>query len=193
MAPSTQTQPKDSLRQRAKQIRKVLKNKGGFDAVEAATHHAKQLIKGIDPSVTIGLYYPIGDEMETRLLAQSLQTMGRQTALPVVTGKDQPLQFKVWEIGDPLVDGMFNTKQPEDAAPTVTPGFLIVPLLGYDNQCYRLGYGGGFYDRTLMAMPIIKAFGLAYGGQIIDNLPREDHDVPMHGIITDSGLILPQQ
>lgn len=181
------------LRREAKKIRKALKDKGGFAGIEQATDHAKMLLKAVDPSVTIGLYYPLGDEMETRLLAQSLQTMGRQTALPVVAGKDQPLQFKHWEIGDPLVTGAYGIQEPEPAAPTVTPGILIVPLLAYDKECYRLGYGGGFYDRTLMHYPVMKAFGLAYGGQIVDKLPIEAHDVPMHGIITESGLILPQK
>lgn len=184
---------KKILRQNAKRIRAALKERQGFAAAEQATNHAKQLLKGIDPAVTIGLYYPIGDEMETRLLMQSLQTMGRQTALPCVTAPNEPLIFRSWEMGDPLVNGAFGTKEPEPEAPMVTPGFLICPLLAYDENCYRLGYGGGFYDRTLMHTPSIKAFGLAYGGQIVENLAQEDHDVPMHGIITESGIILPQK
>ncbi|WND04017.1 5-formyltetrahydrofolate cyclo-ligase [Temperatibacter marinus] len=187
------TSKKSQLRAHAKHIRSGLKEMGGLDAIEQATFHAKQLLKGIDSAVTVGLYHPIGDEMETRYLAQSLQTMGRQTALPCVKDKHAALIFRLWESGDPLVKGAYGTREPEPEAPEIVPGVVLCPLLAYDKNCYRLGYGGGFYDRTLMKYPVMKAFGLAYGGQIVDNLIVEDHDVPMHGIITESGLILPQK
>ena len=183
---------KAAFRQEAKRIRSGAAKLYAVSAAERATVHALKLLSSFEKTSVVALYWPIGDELDPRFLQHSLEKAGCVTALPVVTAKDKPLEFRCWGIGDPLEQGLFGTQQPSGDAPSVTPNVLIVPLLAYDADCYRLGWGGGFYDRTLAANSSVKAFGFAYGAQIIDYIPREEHDWPLQGIITEEGVVLPR-
>ena len=183
---------KAALRQEAKRIRAGAAELYAVAAAERATIHGMKLLSSFEKSAVVALYWPIGDELDPRFLLHNLGKAGLATALPVVTGKDEPLEFRRWGIGDPLEQGLFGTQQPPSDAPRVTPNVLIIPLLAYDADCYRLGWGGGFYDRTLAANSAVKAFGFAYGAQIIDYVPREAHDWPLQGIITEEGVVLPK-
>jgi len=87
---------------------------------------------------------------------------------------------------------MFGTQQPAADAPIVIPDVLIVPLLAFDGDCYRLGYGAGHYDRTLAAHPHIKAFGFAYGAQFVEDVAKEAHDWPLQAVVTETGTVLPR-
>jgi 5-formyltetrahydrofolate cyclo-ligase len=190
LSPTLKT--KNEYRDTAKKMRAAMQKMYTFEAAEKAAKHGMRLLEDTSNDAVIGLYSPIGDELDPRFLGHDLEKAGFQLALPIVEGKNAPLIFKRWGHGDPLTKGAFGILEPEDNAPTIIPDILIVPLLAYDEDCYRLGWGGGFYDRTIAKYSAIKAFGLAYAAQIIDELPRESHDIPLHGVITETGIILPK-
>ena len=184
---------KTHLRKKAFEIRTAAHDMLGFGAVDAATGHGMQLLGDMDRNAVIALYSPVRGELDPRFLQQALEKAGFQTALPVVTDKDGPLSFRLWGQGDALIPGAYGILEPDTDAPEIAPHVVIAPLLAFDDECYRLGYGGGYYDRTLAADTSIKAFGFAFAAQLVDDLPREAHDFPMHGIITEAGVILPQK
>ena len=184
---------KQAMRDAAKRIRMGAHEMYGMAAAEKAATHGLRLLSSFERHAIIGAYMPMGDELDPRFLMNSLTPKGYRIALPVVTAKATPLVFRLWATGDPLDDGPFGTRHPTEDAPEVTPSALLVPLLAYDAECYRLGWGGGFYDRTLAANSDIKAFGFAFGAQIVDHVPRESHDWPLQGVITEEGVILPRK
>ncbi|SIS54407.1 5-formyltetrahydrofolate cyclo-ligase [Phaeovulum vinaykumarii] len=124
----------------------------------------------------------------------ALTDWGGPLCLPVVPGPARPLVFRRWHPDDPLVPGAFGTREPAPEAPEIRPALLVVPLLAFDAAGYRLGYGGGFYDRTLAqlradggARPL--AVGLAYAAQEHPGvLPLGPHDLPLDLIVTEQGL-----
>ena len=136
-------------------------------------------------------YVSIGDEADVMPLLGQLAGQGADLALPVVSKPDSPLEFRRWRPEDRLEPGPFSTLQPGDAAERVVPDLLLVPLLAYDRTGGRLGYGGGYYDRTLGALrekaPII-AVGIGYAAQKRDNLPVEAHDQPLDWIVTEQDV-----
>ena len=107
--------------------------------------------------------------------------------VPVVVAAGRALSFRLWSPGARMVPGGFGTMVPEDAA-EVTPEILIVPLVAFTARCDRLGYGGGFYDRTLAALPGAPSVGLAYAAQRVDRMPLEPTDVPLGAVATEEGL-----
>lgn len=139
----------------------------------------------------ISVFWPMGTEIDTRPLIRALSDAGHTTALPVVTANGKPLTFRAWRFGDPLVDGGFGTSIPEANAPEVTPEILFVPLLSYDDAGYRLGYGGGFYDRTLEKLRSqgrADAVGVAFSAQRVDTVIRGPHDQPLDWLATELGV-----
>lgn len=112
------------------------------------------------------------------------------TALPVVIAKGEPLQFRSWQAGEPLIEGNFGIETPPETAVNVFPDVLLVPMLAFDRQGYRLGYGGGFYDRTIAKLRKLKpvtAIGVAYAAQEMLDLPSGEHDEPLDWILTEKG------
>lgn len=186
------TNLKPSIRDHAKRMRAGARELLGFRAAEAAASHGMKLLESLDRSSVIGAYWPIRDELDPRFLMQQLEKVGFPLALPEVVAKDAPLIFRRWGLGDDLVSGMFGTEQPVADAPIVVPDVLIVPLLAFDSDCYRLGYGAGHYDRTLAIHPHIKAFGFAYGAQFVEDVAKEAHDWPLQAVITETGTVLPR-
>jgi 5-formyltetrahydrofolate cyclo-ligase len=115
--------------------------------------------------------------------------------LPVVAGRGRPLVFRAWMPGAPLVAGGFGAMVPAAEAAELVPEVLIVPMLAFDRQGYRLGYGGGFYDRTLAALRAagpVRAIGLAFAGQEVAAVPRGPWDVALDLIVTEAGVVAPQ-
>ena len=184
---------KQVMREEAKRIRDGAHRMYAVEAAEKAAKHGFGLFQGFEKHAIIGAYWPMGDELDPRFLMTELSRAGYRIALPVVGKKYTPLTFRLWGAGDPLDEGPFGTVHPAADAPEVVPNALIVPLLAYDEDCYRLGWGGGFYDCTLAAHTEIKAFGFAFGAQIVDHVPREAHDWPLQGVITEEGVILPRK
>jgi len=137
-------------------------------------------------------YIPIGTEIDPRPLMAKFLHLGAALCLPVVVQKGSPLQFQSWVPGDMLASGPFETLQPMACAKVVEPDFLLVPLLGVDGAGVRLGYGGGYYDRTLLDLKKkgARAFGVCYDVQLVEDLPKEEHDQLLDGVITPSLCIV---
>jgi 5-formyltetrahydrofolate cyclo-ligase len=140
------------------------------------------------PGALVAGFWPMGDEIDIRPLMRRLEAAGHALALPVTTPRGQPLVFRRWRFGAPLVPGRFGTSVPPEEAGMVTPDALLVPLLAFDAAGLRLGYGGGYYDRTLAALPGVWALGVAFAGQQVAKVPAGMHDVPLHGIATEAGF-----
>ena len=133
-------------------------------------------------------FHPYLSEISTLPLLAKLAGEGWITALPVVVGKELPLLFRRWAPGDAMVSGLWDIQIPADAAPEVEPDVLLVPMLAFDRKGYRLGYGGGYYDRTLAKLRAVKfvtAIGVAYAGQEIEAVPCGAHDQPLDWIMTE--------
>jgi 5-formyltetrahydrofolate cyclo-ligase len=113
---------------------------------------------------------------------------GQPVCLPVVLGDSQPLELRLWQEGAPLYPSGFGTLAPPDDAPRAEPDIILMPLLGFDRLGTRLGYGGGYYDRTLEALSHKpKLIGFAFAAQELEHVPREPHDVPLDAVVTEKG------
>lgn len=133
-------------------------------------------------------FIPYKSEIDTVPLLARLSREGWRTCLPVVIGADQPLLFRAWMPGEPLVPGVWDIPIPPETAAEVLPDVLLVPMLAFDRQGYRLGYGGGFYDRTLEKLRAAKrvwAVGVAYAAQEVVSVPRGAHDAPLDYVMTE--------
>ena len=137
---------------------------------------------------TVSGFWPIREEIDIRPLLVEFANEGCQLALPVVQGKGKPLLFRAWRPGDPLEAGVFGTLQPSAKHEVVEPDALIVPLLACDDDGWRLGYGGGFYDRTLAdlrARKKIIAVGVGFDDQLVPEVPRGPGDQRVDWLLTD--------
>ena len=144
---------------------------------------------------TVSGFKPVSDEIDVLPLMARLAGEGWRTALPVVVGRDKPLVFRAWAPGEPTVAGAWSIPVPPETAPEVRPDVLLVPMLAFDRAGFRLGYGGGFYDRTLSALRAVKPIvvvGVAFAGQEMAEVPREAHDEPLDWILTEQGPSRPQ-
>jgi 5-formyltetrahydrofolate cyclo-ligase len=139
----------------------------------------------------IGAYVAMKDEADPFPLLETLIAKQCVIALPRVVAKDEPLAFHRWKPGDELYRGALGISEPAKDTPLAFPHILLAPLLAFDARGHRLGYGGGFYDRTLdflRANSTVRAIGVAYAGQEVAELPREDHDHVLDAIITENGV-----
>ena len=112
--------------------------------------------------------------------------------MPVVMGERLPLTFRAWAPGEPTQPGIWNIPVPLETAPELLPDVLLVPMLAFDRQGYRLGYGGGFYDRTLIKLCALKpiiAIGVAYADQEVEEVPRGPHDQLLDYIMTEKDTL----
>lgn len=137
-------------------------------------------------------FWPMGPEIDIRPLLLALHDRGHPIALPVTPRRGNPLHFRRWRPGDVLARGPLGTSQPSQEAEPLTPGFLLVPLLAFDRAGRRLGYGGGYYDRTLAALPGAISLGCAYACQELDEVPAGPEDARLTAIATEAGLIRPE-
>lgn len=139
----------------------------------------------------VSAVWSMGTEIDTRPLVDWLLAAGHELLLPVVAAKATPLVFRRWCHGEPLVPGGFGTSIPAPEAPEMAPEILFVPLLSFDDDGYRLGYGGGFYDRTLEALRAagdVVAVGIGYAAQRVDRVLRGPHDQRLDWLATDEGV-----
>jgi 5-formyltetrahydrofolate cyclo-ligase len=136
----------------------------------------------------LGVYWPFRAEFDPRPLVDWAVAAGRTAALPVVVDKKGPLEYRAWRPGDKLVDGVWNIPVPEKRD-VVVPQLVLAPLVGFDEECYRLGYGGGYFDRTLAALtPRPFAIGVGFELQRLATIYPQSFDMPMNVIVTESGI-----
>jgi 5-formyltetrahydrofolate cyclo-ligase len=147
-----------------------------------------------DPAgLTLSTYAPFRGEPGLSALIKSVLDRGGRHALPVVIERGRPLVFRTWAPGEPLERGMWNIPQPPASVAVVLPDVVIAPLVGFDRDCYRLGYGGGFYDRTLAAMPKRpRVFGVGYAQAALATIYPQPHDIRMRAIVTEEGILEPR-
>jgi 5-formyltetrahydrofolate cyclo-ligase len=137
-------------------------------------------------------FWPMGPEIDIRPVLLALHARGHPMALPVTPKRGNPLHFRRWRPGDDLARGPMGTRQPGPEAEPLTPDYLLVPLLAFDRAGRRLGYGGGYYARTLAALPGAAAIGCAYAAQELDEVPAGPEDARLDAIATEAGLIIPE-
>jgi 5-formyltetrahydrofolate cyclo-ligase len=146
----------------------------------------------LPPAQVVAGYWPIPEEIDVRPLMTYLHLSGHVLALPVVMARDEPLIFRQWRPSLPLNPGVYGIPVPGAEAPELTPGVLLVPLLAFDGEGRRLGYGAGYYDRTLATLRAggdILAIGAAYAAQRMDSLPEEAADQRLDWVVTEEGAI----
>ena len=139
------------------------------------------------PDAIVAGYWPVGDEIDVRPLLLALLGRGNRVVLPETPPRGQPLVFRVWRPGTAMIPERFGTARPD--GPEAIPDALLVPLLAFDAGCRRLGYGGGYYDRTIAAMPGIRTIGCAYARQEVDAVPVLPHDAPLDAVATERGVL----
>ena len=164
------------------------------NADEMLASFAEQLVESLtlEKDMIVSGYYPIRSELSPLLLMEALKTLGLKTALPATPKAGKPLIFHLWQSGDALIEGAYGTSEPTKSATEVTPDCLLVPLLAFDKAGRRLGYGGGFYDRSITEIrstkPKTKAVGIAYSAQEVDQVPTDTHDTPLDAVLTEQGF-----
>jgi 5,10-methenyltetrahydrofolate synthetase len=140
----------------------------------------------------VSVYWPFRAEPDLRGRAAGLCARGATLALPVVVERARPLVFRAWAPGDALIPGIWNIPVPAEDR-RVTPDVVIAPVVGFDPRCFRLGYGGGYFDRTLATLPgAWRAYGVGYGHQRLPTIHPQPHDIPLHAIVTPDALHLPE-
>jgi 5-formyltetrahydrofolate cyclo-ligase len=138
----------------------------------------------IGPDSVVSVYWPMRAEPDLRPWMARLCENGQRVALPVVVARGKPLEFREWRPGARLARGIWNIPCPADGAP-VWPTVAIAPVVGFDGQCYRLGYGGGYFDRTLAKLDLRPlAIGIGYPSAALATIYPQPHDVPMDWIVT---------
>lgn len=141
----------------------------------------------------IAVYWPIRGEPDLRGWMAGAQDAGATILLPVVRERNAPLVFRVWSPGCTMERGLWNIPVPADAVETV-PDIVIAPLLGVDDACFRLGNGGGYYDRTLARLdPLPKVIGVGFSDCVIPTIFPMPWDVPMDSIVLSDGSVRHRQ
>ena len=164
------------------------------DGAAAATRLKDNFLSAFDvqPGQSVAAYWPFRDEIDVRPLFAELESMGCNCLLPVMAGRKEPLQFHQWKPGDVLEPSRFGVLEPSKFHRSTTPDIVILPMLAFDRHGMRLGYGGGYYDRTLNALRgkgEILAIGAAYHDQEIEDIPNDAHDQKIDALVTDQAII----
>ncbi|MEA2769104.1 MAG: 5-formyltetrahydrofolate cyclo-ligase [Acetobacteraceae bacterium] len=139
------------------------------------------------PGAVISGFWPMGEEIDIRPLLHALHDRGHRVALPVTPRRGEALTFRGWQPGDVLVPERFGTMRP--IGEILTPDMLLIPLLAFDAAGGRLGYGGGFYDRTLAGLPGRFRLGCAFAAQQVDAVPIGPYDIRLDAVATENGII----
>lgn len=178
---------KQELREQARKNRdKISSLNKGIELRDNFTRNIQ-----LPPHAIIGAYWPIGSEIDVRPLITALYDSGQEICLPTIVGDGQPLNFRTWEPEAVMVKSKYKIFEPcAKNHDECTPDVIIVPLLAFDKNLHRLGYGGGFYDRTIEKLrkenPELMVIGVAFAQQEIEKIPNEDWDVQLDKIVTET-------
>jgi 5-formyltetrahydrofolate cyclo-ligase len=181
---------KQKLRDEYLQLRMGL---SGVEIIMATQRIVSHLLEAVPADAhIIAAYQPIRNEMDVRSACAAFSERGQQLCLPVMAGKDQPLIFRRWLAEVSLVDGPHDIAIPPESEPEMQPDVILVPTLVFDNWGRRLGYGAGYYDRTIAALrernPAVQCIGVGYAKQLVAELPAEPHDQTLDVIVTEEGV-----
>jgi 5-formyltetrahydrofolate cyclo-ligase len=193
MTAPTPARPIDSkiaLRKEALACRAIEHARSAAQACELVRDRGAELFSSMRGQVVSG-YLPIRDELSPIPLMQALLAAGRALALPCIEQKWSPLTFRYWRPGEQLIAVGFGLKEPAPTAGSILPDILLVPLAAFDARGYRIGYGGGYYDRTLelyRSQRLVTAIGVAYDCQEVPAFAHEPHDQPLDHLVTPSGV-----
>lgn len=137
---------------------------------------------------TVSVYWPVRGEPDLGPVPNWITSVGGRTALPVVVSRDTPLMFRAWSPGDRVEPGAWSIPVPASEAAVVIPDIVVVPLVGFDRGLYRLGYGGGLFDRTVAEMTSVpQLIGVGYDLAAVPTICPQPHDIPMDVIVTETG------
>lgn len=138
------------------------------------------------PGITLGIYWPFRGEFDPRPMIDWLAAAGSSVALPAVVDRKGPLEYRSWRPGEKLVAGVWDIPVPEKRHPVI-PEAVLAPLVGFDRACYRLGYGGGYFDRTLAAFaPRPLAIGVGFEFSLLETIHPQSFDIPMDLVVTEA-------
>jgi len=185
------TDDKRALRERAAVARDTLDESVRETAGVALCWRVLSDVPIADEAV-VSAFWPAKGEIDTRPVLRALHRRGHPCVLPIVHGKGMPLSFRRWTPETVLVQASFGISVPPPEADELNPDMLLVPLLAFDRFGWRLGWGGGFYDRTLeqsRASRKVIAVGAAFSVQEVDSVPHGPHDQPLDWIVTDRETI----
>lgn len=180
---------KKAMRREAKAARSTAFARLGAGAAQEIARHGIGFARRPAPAIVSG-FLSIGEEIDPTPLMQRLLGEGYCLCLPVMEGKARPLVFRAWSPGDPLAETTWGIREPLPEAPVLDPDIVLGPLLAFDAQGYRLGYGGGFYDRTLARLRALKpivSIGIAFDEQKVDAVPHVDYDERLDWVLTPAG------
>ncbi len=189
--PMQSPHPKAVLRSEALARRRAAQS---IDPAAFAAHLAEagaELVAAFRPGI-VSAYFALRDEASTLPLLEALSEAGILTALPITGARGTALVFRLWRPGDAVVEGKMGISEPSPAAAEVAPDLLFVPLAAFDRTGHRIGYGAGYYDRTLAALRARKkilAVGVAYASQETARVPHESHDQRLDFVLTEHELI----
>ncbi|MBY0407249.1 MAG: 5-formyltetrahydrofolate cyclo-ligase, partial [Rickettsiales bacterium] len=162
-------------------------------AQAASARVAQALMELVPAGAVVGGYVPHRGELDVFPALEALAARGHSVCLPGIEDNDKPLFFRRWRVGEKLAPGRYGIAVPEMGSPILRPDVLLVPLIAFDRSGHRLGYGAGYYDRTLAQMRSresgVLAVGVAYAQQEVESLPADEHDERMDAIVTEKETI----
>lgn len=154
----------------------------------AVRHHLGSHLLGVGSLRRYAFYWPLRGEVDLRPVIEALIAQGARAALPVVVERNGTLAFHAWRPGDPMGKDVHGIPYPAGGA-VIEPDIVLVPLVGFDGQGYRLGYGGGYYDRTLAALPAKpETIGVGFELGRLASVHPQPHDIPLDAIVTERGI-----
>ncbi len=181
---------KNDMRQRALGQRSALAPDVTRKAAANAQKHLLDFISAND--AVVACYLPVRSEIDMRDAFAVLAERGHALCLPVVAGNDEPLLFRRWRTGEALEQGKFGIAVPSVSSDALIPDIVIVPLVAFDASGHRLGYGAGYYDRTLHQLRKfgnVQAIGAAYASQQVEHIVAEAHDAVLDAVVTEKGVM----
>lgn len=191
-APSDRDAELAAFRREQRERCRALRRAAGQDVRDAVVANVDRVVDALlreRPDVCIAFYWPIQGEIALFPSMQRALDRGATVALPIVVAQDTPLVFREWTLATAMESGMWNIPIPSASSREVDPHALLVPLVGYDDAGYRLGNGGGFYDRTLaVRAPRPLAIGIGFTSLRMPTIRPHEHDMPMDFVVTEGPL-----